>query len=313
MGKVDVAIIGAGAAGMTAALYAKRQGLSIALLERGSAGGTTSNAVDIENYPGAGKVRGKELMSKFVEQLQSAGVEVQENRRVEMLKKATTGAFEVYVGGEKEKISAESVVLATGSEHRKLGVKGEGEFFGKGVSYCVVCDGPFFKGKEVAVIGGGSSGAVSALFLAGICQKVHIIEFMPQLMCEDAYKKAIGENAKKGKISLHLGSETTEILGKNKVVGIKCRDRTSGEESTISAEGVFIYVGVLPNSGLAKQVGADLDKKGHVKVDSEQRTSIPGLFAAGDVTARAKQVCVASGDGAVAALSAYAQVKGPQT
>ncbi|MFH1225171.1 MAG: FAD-dependent oxidoreductase [Candidatus Diapherotrites archaeon] len=325
---VDVAIVGAGAAGLTAAIYAARNGLKARIFEAKHAGGMAADAVEIENYPGAGKVRGKELMEKFISQAEGFGVKIGEGKKVSGIEKNKTkpalfgrapewahfgesqnsaGGFLVTVGEGKgtEKINAKAIILATGSQYKKLGVKGEDELKGKGVSFCAVCDGAFFRGRDVVVVGGGNTGVTYALYLAEICKSVTLVEFMPALGADRIYWGKLEEK----KVNVLLNREVTEILGTEKgfVEGIRVKERGGGKkEKTIPSSGVFVSIGIRPNSELAKSAGIETDKKGFVRVNREtMESSVQGIFAAGDVIGGVEQVVVAAGEGATAAVSAF--------
>lgn len=326
-GTVDVAIVGAGAAGLTAAIYAARNGLKVRVFEAKHAGGMAADAVEIENYPAAGRLRGKELMDKFIAQAEGFGVKIEEGKKVSGIEKNKTkpalfgrapewahfgesqnsaGGFLVTVGEGKgaEKITARAVILATGSQYKKLHVKGEEELKGKGVSFCAVCDGAFFRGRDVVVVGGGNTGVTYALYLAEICKSVTLVEFMPQLCADRIYWPMLREK----KVNVLLNHEVLEILGTGKgfVEGIRIKGRKGGKEKTIPCAGVFVSIGIRPNSELAKAAGLEMDKKGFVKVNREtMETSVQGIFAAGDVNGGIEQVVVSAGEGAVAAVSAF--------
>ncbi len=299
---IDVAVIGAGAAGMSAAIYAKRQGLDVVLFDKVETGGMTAVAADIENYLGFGKIRGAELAKKFAEHLRASGADVRENTEVRSLKRTGSGEAALFeLATESGKANARSVIITTGTEHRKLGIPGEDEFHGRGVSNCVVCDGPFFRGMDIAVVGGGNSGAVAALDMLKVAKNIYILEYGPELNCEAAYKDEIA----KSRIRVLTNAQVSEIFGDdNGVAGLKYKDRKTGKEKSISVKGVFVYVGIVAETALPRDLGVEMDN-GFVRVDQNQQTNVPGLFAAGDATTRLKQISVAVGDGAVAALSAY--------
>ncbi|MDD5148501.1 MAG: FAD-dependent oxidoreductase, partial [Candidatus ainarchaeum sp.] len=195
----------------------------------------------------------------------------------------------------------------TGTENRHLGIPGEKELYGRGVSYCANCDGPFFRGKRVAIIGGGNSGVTQALYLSEIASKAWLIEFMPSLNCEEIYIPSL---KKRKNLEILLNTQLLEVLGKEKAEGIRIRDGKTGKEKTIQLDGIFIYVGVSPRSGLAEQLGAVLDEKGFVVVNEEMQASIKGFFAAGDITGGLAQTIWAAAEGAKAALEAYKYLKG---
>ena len=295
--KVDVLIIGAGPAGLSAGIYAVRSGLSTFIVDKGNAGGLAEDAPFVENYLGFEGLKGEELAKKFKEHAMRY-VEISERNEVEEIKKEG-GTF--FVKAEKGDYRAKAIIFATGTTHKELGVKGEREFYGKGVSYCVTCDGYFFRGKRVAVIGGGNSGAVAAIYLKDLGAEPIIYEYMPRYMCETAYQKII---EKKG-IPYNKNVQVMEIVGDESVNGIVYKDRDSGEVHRDNVAGVFIYVGLVPLSDLAKKIGVETDERGYIKVDMNMRTNVPYVYAAGDITGKAGQIIIAAGQGAVAALSAY--------
>ena len=302
MQEFDICIVGAGAAGLAAAIYAARKNLSVIVLDKGSAGGQTANAIWVENYPGFGKIKGKELMQKMIEHAKSFGVQIKEAIETLEIKKMQSG-FETIT--EKETIFSKTVLLATGTKPRQLNVPREKELFGKGVSYCATCDGPFFRKQRVAVVGAGNSGVTAVLLFAEIASETFLIEFLPQLNCDEIYKQAL----EKTKIKIITNAAVTEILGKEKVEGIKIKDRSTGKEETLAVDGVFVYVGLAPESSLAKKAGARLNEKGFVVVNERLETTVSGLFAAGDVTGNFTQTVWAAAEGAKAAISAYNYVK----
>jgi len=303
--EVDVAVVGAGPAGITAALYAKRKALGVRIFEAQAVGGQAADAIWVENYPGVRKLKGAELARRMAEHLKGFGVEVEEAAEVTDVKKLESG-FELEINDGEERVSAKAVVLAAGSKYRTLNVPGEKELYKKGLSYCATCDGPAFKGKRVAVVGAGNSGANAALFFSDICSRVYLIEFNERPAFDSIYEKPVAAS----KAELVLGTQVAGIEGKARVEGIRVKERASGKERIIGVDGVFVYAGMLPRNGIAKRLGAELDAAGYVKVDMGNRTNVKGLFAAGDVTGELAQVVVAAGSGAVAATSAFEYVKG---
>lgn len=296
---LDVAIIGAGPAGLAAAIYAKRKGLNVEVFEANVAGGALNEAVLIENYPGFSAIKGLDLATKMKEHVESLQVKINEGSAVAEVRKKSKH-FELKTSNGQN-IEAKTIIIATGARHRKLTVKGTEEFEGRGIGYCATCDGPLFAGKEVAVIGGGNSGAINALYLSKICKKVYLIEYASKLRCEKAYIEKLKEN----KVEIITNAEVFEFFGDEMLKGLKYRERETGEEKTLNVEGAFIYIGIQANSELAKKLGCELDEKGNVKVDMHMNTSIAGVFAAGDVTGVFQQVIVACAQGAIAAESAY--------
>jgi len=304
---IDVAIIGAGPAGMAAALYAKRKALSVRIFDTLAAGGQAADAIFIENYPGVQKKKGAELMQDMQLHLASFGVEVEEAAEVTRIKKSGK-EFELEINEGEEKLLAKAVILCTGSEHRKLGAKGEEEFEGKGVFYCATCDGPAFKGKTVAVLGAGNSGANAAMFFSGICKKVFLLDSCENYCFDPIYEKHLS----KAGVEVLLGKKTLEISGKERVETIKFKDIISGKEETLQVNGVFVYAGMQPRNILAKGLGLLLDAKGCVAVNARKESSLKGIFAAGDIAGEISQIVIAAGSGAIAATAAFDFIKGLQ-
>ncbi len=298
---VDVAIVGAGPAGLTAAIYAKRSGLLPIVIDKNVVGGLAAEAPYIENYPPFKGIKGEELMQKMKDHAK----EYTEILDMNPIKKITQDKGLFLLDTEKGEIESRGIIFATGTTHKHLNVKGEKEFYGKGISYCSTCDAYFFKNKKVVVVGGGNSGAITALYLKDLNADVTVLEFMPRWMCEDAYRERI----EKSGIEYIMNAQVVEFFGDDKLKGVKYIDRESGKEHVIETEGVFIYVGLLPQSELAKSLNVELSDRGYIKVDEFQRTNVPRIYAAGDVTGKVAQVIVAAAQGAQAALSAYEDIK----
>ncbi len=297
---VDLAIIGGGPAGLSAGIYATRAGLNTIIIDKGNAGGLAEEAPFVENYLGFKGIKGEDLVKEFKEHAMDY-VEISERNEV-------TGIIrdggDFLIKAEKGEYRAKGLIFATGTTHKKLNVPGEEELYGKGVSYCVTCDGYFYRGKKVVVIGGGNSGAIAAIYLKDIGVEPTVLEFMPHYMCEKAYRDII---EKRG-ISYITSAQVTSIEGENKVEKIVYKDRSTGEIRNIAADGVFIYVGLIPISDLAKGLGVETDERGYIKVDLKMRTNVSRVYAAGDVTGYAGQIIIAAGQGAMAALSAYEDI-----
>ncbi|MEA2089527.1 MAG: thioredoxin-disulfide reductase [Thermoproteota archaeon] len=301
----DLIIVGAGAAGLTAGIYGVRSGLKIIILEEKTAGGTTADAPLIENYPGFSSITGRELVDKIVEHCRKFGAEIHELERVV--------AFEVkgekkVVKTEKASYQAHAIIIASGCHYRKLGVAGEEKFRGRGVSYCAVCDGHFFKGKRVLVVGGGNAAAITALFLFNLASNVKLIHRRNQLRAEEA----LAENLKERKVELLWNTELKEIQGDAVVKRVILVNNKTGEVQEVEVDGVFVQVGEAPNSQFAREAGVNVDKHGYIIVDERQRTNVKGVYAAGDVTnGPVKQVATAVGDGVIAATEASGYIKRP--
>ncbi len=303
---LDLAIIGGGPAGMTAGLYATRGGLkNVTMFELGMPGGQITQSSEIENYPGQNEViTGMELMEKWPQQCTKFGLQTKMSEVKHITKNNDIFTLQ---SGDGSTVEAKSVLIATGSVPKPAGIKGEKEFFGRGVSTCATCDGFFYKGKDVAVLGGGDTAIEEAIFLANICNKVYIIHRRDTFKASPHEVEKLKEHSN---IELVLNHTSQEVIGDAMgVTGIIVQSKETNELRTINAMGVFVFVGrnVL-NQTLIQEDGTflcDVNESGEVIVDLKMRTSIDGLFAAGDIRIDApKQVVCAAGDGAIAGISA---------
>jgi thioredoxin reductase (NADPH) len=296
---LDLAIIGAGPAGLSAALYAGRFRMKTAVFERMSAGGQILLSPSIDNYPGFPEgLSTEELVLRFVKQAQDVGVSVENKDVLEIIH---SGDIFRVIANEGT-VEAKSVIIATGAQPKRLDVKGEERLTGKGVSYCGTCDGPLFRDKEIAVVGGGDRAIEDALFLTGYARKVNIIHRRNEFRAS----KILVEKAKNNpKINFILESVLEEITGENKVEAAKIRSIKTGEISTLSCQGIFVFVGIVPNTGFTKNL-LDRDEFGFIITDQEMNSSLAGVFACGDCRKKSLyQVVTACSEGAVAADSAY--------
>lgn len=294
----DTVIIGAGPAGMTAALYAARSNLKVALIERGIPGGQMNNTSDIENYPGYANISGPDLAEKMFEPLENLGVEhlFGQVERIE-----DHGATKKIVTDDGE-FEAKTVVIATGSNHRSLNVLGEEELNSRGVSYCAVCDGAFFRDEDLLVVGGGDSAVEEAVFLTQFAKTVTIAHRRDQLRAQKVLQDRAFAN---DKIHFAWNTVVEEIKGEQKVTSVLLKDVKTGEVREQAFGGVFIYVGLDPVSDFATELGI-LDENGWVVTDDHMRTTVPGIFAVGDVRQKdLRQVTTAVGDGAIAGQEVY--------
>ncbi|MDH7517845.1 MAG: thioredoxin-disulfide reductase [Candidatus Thermoplasmatota archaeon] len=292
----ELAIIGAGPAGYSAVIYAVRSGIKTVVIDKGMGGGLASLSPKIENYPGFESISGLDLMEKM-KQHASKYTDIHFGEEVKKIEK-NGDKFRVITSDKTYTVKA--VVLCTGTDYRKFNVPGEKELTGKGVSYCATCDGFFFKGKKVAVIGGGNSALIEAIFLKQIgCKEVFLIHRRDQLRAEQAYQNEAVANGVKIVFNTHVES----IHGAEKVEYLQVRNVKTNQKSKIFVDGVFISVGEEPQNMLAKQLGVKLDEKGFVIVDKQQRTNIKGVYAAGDITGGLRQVITACAEGAIAALT----------
>jgi len=306
MERWELIIIGAGPAGLTAGMYAARSGLETLILEEKLPGGLVATAPLIENYPGFPEgIMGTDLAERILSQCKRFGAEVRSSEGVTEL--SLDGGKKI-VKTENSEYEGEVLIIASGSEHRTLGVPGETEYHGLGVSYCAVCDGFFFKGKRVLVVGGGNCAAMSALYLGNLASEVYLAHRRDRLRAEEAYVRELRAR----EIKFLWNREVKEIRGGTTVKSVVLFDKKAGKNEEIPVDGVFVLVGKTPNSRFAKKAGVEVDKEGYILVDALQRTNIPGIYAAGDVTAcPVKQIGTALGQAVIAATEAFGYVKQP--
>jgi thioredoxin reductase (NADPH) len=302
----DIIIIGAGSAGLSAGIYAVRSGLRTLILEEKLAGGTIADASTVVNYPGFAEISGGELAEKMTSHCRKVGAIIHDLEPVTELE--FMGEKKI-VKTSKASYEAMAVIFSTGSHYKEVGVKGEKEFRGRGVSYCGVCDGPFFKGKRVLIIGGGNTAATTILYLSGIAAEVVVVHRKAGFRAEECL---VGDIAARQNIKVLWNTEVQEIKGDKQVTQVTLIDNISGKTSELSVDAVFVQVGEAPNSQLAKAAGIETDEHGYIKVNMNQQTNLSGVFAAGDVTDQPiKQVGTAVGQGITAALEAYSYIRRP--
>jgi len=295
----DTIIIGAGPAGMTAALYAARSNLKVALLERGIPGGQMNNTADIENYPGYANISGPELAEKMFEPLENLGVE----HLFGLVEKIEDrGDFKEIIT-EDERFETKTVIIASGANHRHLGVPGEEGYNSRGVSYCAVCDGAFFRDEDLLVVGGGDSAVEEAIFLTRFAKSVTIVHRRDELRAQKVLQDRAFANEK---IRFVWDSVVESIHGdERKVTGVTFKNVKTGELSQAEFGGIFIYVGLDPVSEFAKDLGIT-DEAGWILTDHQMKTSVAGIYAVGDVRQKdLRQITTAVGDGATASQEAY--------
>jgi thioredoxin reductase (NADPH) len=291
----DLIIIGGGPAGLTAGIYAQRARLKTLLLEKEVIGGQIAVSDVIENYPGFPSISGAELMEKFEQQARGLGLEIKLTDVIAVQKKGEEKIVKTSDGD----LIARTVIVATGAKPRRLGIPGEKELTGKGVSYCATCDGPFFKGQKVLVVGGGDTAVKEAVYLSKIANKVYIAHRRDQLRAEKIIQEKAMSTPNIEILWSHILKEIKGKTGVEKVVLQNLKDNTVKE---LDVEGVFVFVGINPTTDF---VDVEKDKQGFIKTDQDMRTSVKGIFAAGDCrTTALKQVSTAVGDGAIAAFVA---------
>lgn len=297
--KYDVIVIGAGPGGLTAALYASRANLSVLILDRGLYGGQMNNTDAIDNYPGFSEVKGPELGEKMYNSTMKFGAEFEYGDVQSVILEGN----EKIVKTDTAEYSTQALIIATGADHRHLNVPGEEEYSGKGVSYCAVCDAAFFKNEDIAVIGGGDSAIEEGIYLAQSAKSVTVIHRRDQLRAQPTLQKRAFAN---DKIHFIWNGITESIDGDgNRVTGVTYRDKVSGEEKKLGTHGVFIYVGVIPQTAPFKDLGVT-DENGWIPTDEHMRTKVAGIFALGDVRAKdLRQIANAVGDGSIAGQEAY--------
>ncbi len=302
----DVIIIGAGSAGLSAGIYAVRSGLKTLVIDEKFAGGTIADASKVVNYPGFVEISGGDLAEKMTSHCRTVGATIHD------LEPAT----ELQLSGDVKTVKtsrttyeAKAIILSMGSHYKEIGVKGESEFKGKGVSYCGVCDGPFFKGKRVLVVGGGNTACITTLYLSGLARQVYVIHRREAFRAEESL---VTDISGKGNVKIMWNTEIQEVKGDKQVRTVILIDNMTKLTSELEVDAVFVQIGEAPNSQLAKAAGVEVDAHGFIKANVRQQTNLPGVFAAGDITDQPiKQVGTAVGQGITAALEAYTFIKRP--
>ena len=298
--KYDVLVIGGGPAGVSAAIYSARKGLNVGVLAE-KVGGQVKETLGIENLISVPKTTGENLTADLRKHMKKYPISILEHRLVENVELNGNEKVIHVKGGER--FVTKALIIATGANWKKLNVPGESDHIGKGVAFCVHCDGPFYKDKHVAVIGGGNSGIEAAIDLAAICSKVTVFEFLAELKADKVLQEKV---ATLPNVEVFLSSQTTEILGEDdKVKGLKVKDRKTAKEKVVDIDGVFVQIGLAPNSTVFRGL-VNINKYGEIEIDNHGRTNVPGIYAAGDVTTVPyKQIITSMGDGAKAALTAF--------
>jgi thioredoxin reductase (NADPH) len=293
----DIIIVGAGTAGLSAAIYGVRAGKRVLVLEANMYGGQIINTPEIENYPGIKHISGYEFATNLYEQAKDLGAEIKFEKVIEVKSEHETKS----VITEKETYNTKSIILATGAKNRPLGLEKESEWIGRGISYCATCDGAFFKGKEVAVNGGGNTALEDALFLSSYCSKVYVIHRRDTFRGEEKLLQSLKE---KNNVTFILNSQIQELLGEEGLEGVKVRNKITNEDTQINISGLFIAIGQIPENMIFSQV-VDLDDGGYIKAGENCKTNEEGIFVAGDSrTKSVRQLATAASDGAIAALAA---------
>lgn len=299
----DVIIVGAGPAGMTAAVYASRANLSTVMIERGMPGGQMANTEDVENFPGFDLITGPDLSTKMFTHAQKFGAKYEygDIKNIE-----DKGSYKVVNMGDKS-LTAHAIIIATGAEYKKIGVPGEQELGGRGVSYCAVCDGAFFKGKNLYVIGGGDSAVEEGIFLTKFADKVTIVHRRDELRAQ----KIIQDRAFKNEKIDFIWNTTLKTINEKdgKVGSVTLVSTEDGSETEHQADGVFIYIGMKPLTKPFESLGI-LNENGYIETNDEMETNVPGVYAAGDVREKTlRQIVTATGDGSIAAQNAQAYIE----
>ena len=299
MESYDIIIIGAGPGGLTASIYAGRQGTKNLIIDRDLAGGIGREVPQMENYPGFDNISGLELIERMKAQA-TKNCELHEMEEVTEIIK-TDEEYRFTIKTTKDTYKSKSIILATGSSHRQLNAKGEEEFKGKGVSYCATCDGFFFAGRDIIMVGGGNSALQEALYLKSLGANVTVVHRRDEFRAQ----KHLQNQIRQAEIPTILNATVEEIKGDMLVESVVLKDTQTGELNEIPVGGVFISVGYIPHTELAEQLSIELDESGHIIIDKQQKTNVDYVYAIGDVCIGLKQWVVACGEGAVAATSAF--------
>lgn len=302
LGQFDVVVVGAGPGGASAAIYSARKGLKTAIIAE-KIGGQVQDTKGIENLISVKYTEGPQLAAQLAAHLSDYPIKFLEHRRVKTVGSGELKKIELESG---EYLETKSLIVATGAKWRELGIPGEKEYLGRGVAFCPHCDGPYFKGKDIAVIGGGNSGVEAAIDLAGIVKSVTVFEFMPTLKAD---KVLVDKLESLPNVTILKNARTNRVIGDNgKVVALEYEDRSTGELKSLELEGIFVQIGLLPNSAFIKDV-VETNKFGEIVIDGKCRTNVPGIYAAGDVTTVPyKQIIIAMGEGAKAGLASFEDI-----
>jgi thioredoxin reductase (NADPH) len=293
----DIIVVGSGPAGLTAAIYARRAEKSVLVIEKETFGGEITHSPKVENYPGFIEMSGNEFADKLIDQATNLGAVIEMDNVIDAEKVGDT----FVVTGEYGSYEGRSLIIASGSKHRRLGLEKEDELTGNGVSYCAVCDGPFFKGMEVAIIGGGNSALQEAVMLSEYCTKVTVVQDMPFLTGEKKLQEIL---EKRDNVEIILGVTVKALEGDEKLTALTLEGKADGKVTSLAVDGAFVAIGQVPeNKAFEKLV--ELDERGYIRSGEDTLTKTEGVFAAGDCRTKAiRQIVTATGDGAVAAVAA---------
>lgn len=295
--KYDIVIVGAGTAGLSAAIYAVRAGKSVIVLEATTHGGQIVNTPEVENYPGIKKISGFEFANNLYEQAKSLGAEVVYEKVIGI----EVNGEEKIVHTAKEDYQAKAVILATGAKNRPLGLEHEKEWIGAGISYCATCDGMFYRGKDVAVAGGGNTALEDSIFLTNYCRRVYLIHRRDAFRGEEKLLQTLKE---KPNVEFVLNANITRLIGEDGVDGVEVEDKNTHEKRVLDVMGLFVAIGQMPENSEFINV-VDLDKGGYIEAKEDCKTKTKGIFTAGDCrTKKVRQLATAASDGAIAALAA---------
>ncbi|MCF7925089.1 MAG: FAD-dependent oxidoreductase [Candidatus Izimaplasma sp.] len=303
MEKFDVVIIGAGPGGMTAAIYTQRANLKTVMLEKGAPGGKMMTTWEIENYTGTGKITGFELSEKMFNHTQELGVDYRYGDITNIVDKGDVKEVHTTSG---EVYETKAVIIASGTNPRTTGAPGEAELSGKGVSYCAICDGAFFKDTDIVVVGGGNSAIEEAVYLSKTVKHITVVNILPDLQAD---AKSIEEAKETGKMDYRLGHEIVSFNGDEKLKSVTIRDVETKKEETLEVEGAFIFIGSVPEASFVKDLNIQ-NKWGYIEVDDHMMTKVPGVFAIGDVIDKElRQIITAAADGTIAAVQISNYIK----
>jgi thioredoxin reductase (NADPH) len=302
----DLIVIGGGPAGLTAGIYGARSGLKTLVLEMMMPGGCIAEAAVVENYPGFPEgISGSELAERLKDQCEKSGAEI---HIMEKVKDLHLNQKKKHVITDNGEYACSAIIMATGSHRRRLGMLCEDRLQGRGISYCALCDGPFYRDKKVLVVGGGNAAAIDALYLSNIASSVKLVHRSSTLRAENALvEKLIGNG-----VEILYNTDVKRFEGDERLVSVELYNNETGKYIETAVDGAFVQIGSVPNSELAKKAGLELDEQGYIVVDSRQRTNIDGVFAAGDVaTTPCRQCGTAVGSAIVAAIEAYGYIEKP--